>query len=68
MKLCSIGAQKKKSKYLEAAISAPYFDEIKFRYLSQKFLKQNIEKQVAPIPDKSINTSSRGCYNSNYKA
>ena len=55
MKLCSIGAQKKKSKYLEAAILAPISDKIKSDN-SQRVNKENIEKQVISIPDKSINT------------
>lgn len=55
MKLCSIGAQKKKSKYLEAAISAPISDKINSDN-SLRVNKENIEKQVISIPDKSINT------------
>ena len=55
MKLCSIGAQKKKSKYLEAAILAPISDKKKSDN-SQRVNKENIEKQVISIPDKSINT------------
>ena len=55
MKLCSIGAQKKKSKYLEAAISAPISDKINLDN-SLRVNKENIEKQVISIPDKSINT------------
>ena len=54
MKLCSIGAQKKKSKYLEAAILAPISDKKKSDN-SQRVNKENIEKQVISIPDKSIN-------------
>ena len=55
MKLCSIGAQKKKSKYLEAAISAPISDKINLDN-SLRFNKENFEKQVVSIPDESINT------------
>ena len=55
MKLCSIGAQKKKSKYLEAAILAPISDKKKSDN-SQRVNKENFEKQVISIPDKSINT------------
>jgi DNA polymerase-3 subunit gamma/tau len=55
MKLCSIGAQKKKSKYLEAAILAPISDKINSDN-SSEVNKENIEKQVISIPDKSINT------------
>ena len=55
MKLCSIGVQKKKSKYLEAAILAPISDKKKSDN-SQRVNKENIEKQVISIPDKSINT------------
>tara|TARA_Y100000766_G_scaffold283662_1_gene299869 strand:+ start:1095 stop:2819 length:1725 start_codon:yes stop_codon:yes gene_type:complete len=55
MKLCSIGAQKKKSKYLEAAILAPISDKINSDN-SLEVNKENIEKQVISIPDKSINT------------
>ena len=55
MKLCSIGAQKKKSKYLEAAILAPISDKKKSDN-SQRVNNENIEKQVISIPDKSINT------------
>ena len=55
MKLCSIGAQKKKSKYLEAAILAPISHKKKSDN-SQRVNKENIEKQVISIPDKSINT------------
>ena len=55
MKLCSIGAQKKKSKYLEAAILAPISDKKKSDN-SLRVNKENIEKQVISIPDKSINT------------
>ena len=55
MKLCSIGAQKKKSKYLEAAILAPISDKINSDN-SLRVNKENIEKQVISIPDKSINT------------
>ena len=55
MKLCSIGAQKKKSKYLEAAILAPISDKINSDN-SIRVNKENIEKQVISIPDKSINT------------
>ena len=55
MKLCSIGAQKKKSKYLEAAISAPISDKINLDN-SLRVNKENIEKKVISIPDKSINT------------
>ena len=54
MKLCSIGAQKKKSKYLEAAILAPISDKINSDN-SLEVNKENIEKQVISIPDKSIN-------------
>ena len=54
MKLCSIGAQKKKSKYLEAAILAPISHKKKSDN-SQRVNKENIEKQVISIPDKSIN-------------
>ena len=54
MKLCSIGAQKKKSKYLEAAILAPISDKINSDN-SLDVNKENIEKQVISIPDKSIN-------------
>lgn len=55
MKLCSIGAQKKKSKYLEAAILAPISDKKKSDNF-QRVNKENIEKQVILMPDKSINT------------
>ena len=55
MKLCSIGAQKKKSKYLEAAILAPISDKINSDN-SLEVNKENIEKQVISMPDKSINT------------
>ena len=55
MKLCSIGAQKKKSKYLEAAILAPISDKINSDN-SLEVNKENIEKKVISIPDKSINT------------
>ena len=55
MKLCSIGAQKKKSKYLEADILAPISDKINSDN-SLEVNKENIEKQVISIPDKSINT------------
>ena len=55
MKLCSIGAQKKKTKYLEAAILAPISDKINSDN-SLRVNKENIEKQVISIPDKSINT------------
>ena len=55
MKLCSIGAQKKKSKYLEAAILAPISDKKKSDN-SLEVNKENIEKQVISMPDKSINT------------
>ena len=55
MKLCSIGAQKKKSKYLEADILAPISDKKKSDN-SLEVNKENIEKQVISIPDKSINT------------
>ena len=54
MKLCSIGAQKKKTKYLEAAILAPISDKINSDN-SLRVNKENIEKQVISIPDKSIN-------------
>ena len=54
MKLCSIGAQKKKSKYLEAAILAPISEKINSDN-SLDVNKENIEKQVISIPDKSIN-------------
>jgi DNA polymerase-3 subunit gamma/tau len=55
MKLCSIGAQKKKSKYLEADILAPISDKINSDN-SLEVNKENIEKQVISMPDKSINT------------
>ena len=55
MKLCSIGAQKKKSKYLEAPILAPNSDKITVDN-SPKVAKENIEKQAIPILAKSINT------------
>ena len=55
MKLCSIGAQKKKSKYLEADILAPISDKKKSDN-SLEVNKENIEKQVISMPDKSINT------------
>ena len=55
MKLCSIGAQKKKSKYLEAPILAPNSDKITVDN-SPEVAKENIEKQAIPIPAKSINT------------
>ena len=55
MKLCSIGAQKKKSKYLEAPILAPNSDKITVDN-SQEVAKENIEKQAIPILAKSINT------------
>ena len=55
MKLCSIGAQKKKSKYLEAPILAPNSDKITVDN-SPELAKENIEKQAIPIPAKSINT------------
>ena len=54
MKLCSIGAQKKKSKYLDAPILSPNTDKIKLDS-SLEVPKQNIEKQVVPISDKNIN-------------
>ena len=55
MKLCSIGAQKKKSKYLEAPILAPNSDKITVDN-SLEVAKENIEKQAIPILAKSINT------------
>ena len=55
MKLCSIGAQKKKSKYLEAAILAPISDKKKSDNF-QRVNKENIEKQVISMPDNSFNT------------
>jgi len=55
MKLCSIGAQKKKSKYLEAPILAPNSDKITVDN-SPEVAKENIEKQAITIPAKSINT------------
>ena len=55
MKLCSIGAQKKKSKYLEAAILAPISDKINSDN-SFEVNKENIEKKAISIPDKNINT------------
>ena len=54
MKLCSIGAQKKKSKYLEAPILAPNPDKITVDN-SPEVTKENIEKQAILIPANSIN-------------
>ena len=48
MKLCSIEAQKKKSKYLDAPILSPNADKIKLDS-SSEVLNQKIEKQVVPI-------------------
>ena len=48
MKLCSIGAQKKKSKYLEAAILAPISDKKKSDN-SQRVNKENIEKPAGRL-------------------
>lgn len=55
MKLCSVGAQKKKSKYLEAPILAPLTDKIN-PDISIENPKEDVEKQVLPSPGTSINT------------
>ena len=55
MKLCSVGAQKKKSKYLEAPILAPLTDKIN-PDISIENPKEDVEKQVLPITGTSINT------------
>ena len=54
MKLCSIGVQKKKSKYLDAPILSPNTDKIKLDS-SLEAPKQNIEEQVVSISNKNIN-------------
>ena len=55
MKLCSIGVQKKKSKYLDAPILPPSLEIIN-KDISEDIPKNNIDKQDPSKTEKSINT------------